>query len=250
MLIGMQRLSGLHVVREALRAGRRPLGRLLAADPLRHRAGQEVIGLARLAGVAVERLPREKLEQLLPPGVKSQGFVLEAGPLPELSLDEILAGAGAESRVLVALDGIEDPQNLGAVARVADGSGCAALLLTRRRSAPLSAAVSRASAGAIEHLPVSRVTNLRAALRSLREAGFWLIGADAEGSVDLFRAPEALFSGDLVVVLGAEGSGIRPGVAAMLDHRVQIPMHGHVASLNVAAAAAVLLFELARQRRA
>lgn len=246
----MQRLTGLHVVREALRAGRRPLGRLLAADPPSRRAAQEIFELARQAGVSVEPMVREKLDRLLPPGTKSQGFVLEAGPLPELSLEELL-GAGAEgARVWVALDGVEDPQNLGAVARVAEGSGCSGLLLPRRRSSPLSPAASRASAGALEHLPVGRITNLRAALRSLREGGFWLLGADEEGPLDLFAAPERLFSGDLVVVLGAEGRGIRPGVAALLDHRVRIPMQGHVASLNVAAAAAVLLFELVRRRRA
>lgn len=250
MLAGMQRLTGLHVVREALRARRRPLERLLAADPPSRRAAEEVFDLARGAGVSIERMPREKLDQMLPPGTKSQGFVLEAGPLPELSLEEMLEAGGEGGRVWVALDGVEDPQNLGAVARVADGSGCSGLLLPRRRSSPLSPAASRASAGALEHLPVGRVTNLRAALRSLREAGFWLVGADAEGPVDLFGAPERLFAGDLVVVLGAEGRGIRPGVAALLDYRVKIPMQGQVASLNVAAAAAVLLFELARRRRA
>lgn len=245
----MQRLSGFHAVREALRAGRRPLGRLIVAEPLRHRDAEEVIELARLGNVPLERVSREELEKLLPPGVKSQGFVLEAGLLPEIALEAVLAAPpGGESRVLVVLDGVEDPQNLGAVARAADASGCAGLILSKRRSAPLSPAVSRSSAGAIEHLPVCRVTNLRSALRTLRGAGFWLIGADSEGPLDLFGAPDRLLSGDLTVVLGAEGSGIRPGVASLLDQRVRIPMRGHVASLNVAAAAAVLLFELARRR--
>lgn len=245
----MQRVSGFQAVREALRARRRTLARLIVAEPLRHRGAEEVVELARLAGVPVERVAREKLEHLVPPGVKSQGFVLEAGFLPELTLEELLvAGTGGEGRVVVALDGVEDPQNLGAVARAADAAGCAALLLSKRRSAPLSPAVSRASAGAVEHLPVCRPTNLRGALRSLREAGFWLVGADAEGTLDLFRAPDRLLTGDLVVVLGSEGVGIRPGVAGLLDHRVRIPMHGRVASLNVAAAAAVILFELARRR--
>jgi 23S rRNA (guanosine2251-2'-O)-methyltransferase len=245
----VQRLSGFHAVREALRAGRRPLARLIVAEPLRHREAGAVIELARLAGVPVERVAREKLEHLLPPGVKSQGFVLEAGFLPELAVEELLAlGAEGRGRVVLALDGVEDPQNLGAIARSADASGCTGLLLTKRRSAPLSPAVSRASAGAIEHLPVCRATNLRSALRSLREAGFWLVGADAEGSLDLFRAPARVLAGDLVVVLGGEGSGIRPGVAGLLDHRVRIPMRGRVASLNVSAAAAVFLFELARRR--
>jgi 23S rRNA (guanosine2251-2'-O)-methyltransferase len=158
---------------------------------------------------------------------------LEVGPLPELDLEELVA-RGPE--LLVALDGVEDPQNLGAICRVSEAAGVGGLLLTRRRAPPLSPAVSRASAGALEHLPVARVANLRRALDQLREGGFWTLGADPGAERDLFSLPDRLTSGPLAVVLGAEGRGLRPGVRAGLDHAVRIPMRGHVGSLNVAAA--------------
>jgi 23S rRNA (guanosine2251-2'-O)-methyltransferase len=142
----------------------------------------------------------------------------------------------------VALDGVEDPQNLGAVIRVAEAAGALGLILTSRRAPPLGAAVSRASAGAVEHLPVSRVGNLRRALEQLKEGGFWAIGADPDAAEDLFLTPDRIWQGDLVLVFGSEGRGLRRTVVEALDHRVRIPMAGRVGSLNVAAAAAVVLF--------
>jgi 23S rRNA (guanosine2251-2'-O)-methyltransferase len=173
---------------------------------------------------------------------------LEAGPLPELTLLE-LRGQRGWPRRLVALDGVEDPQNLGAICRVADAAGVGGLILTRRRAPPLSPAVSRASAGALEHLPVARVANLGRALNQLKSEGFWVLGADSEGGDDLFLLEDALLSGPLVIVLGAEGRGLRRGIRERLDHRVRIPMGGRVESLNVSSAAAVVLFELVRRGR-
>jgi 23S rRNA (guanosine2251-2'-O)-methyltransferase len=241
-------LFGLHVVREALRAGHRKFGRLLVAGD--HRSG-EVEGLvtsAREAGIAVEVVSRGDLALRAGPGARTQGVLLEAGPIPERTLAALRAGERGRRR-LVALDGVEDPQNLGAIARVAEAAGVQGLVLTRHRSPPLSAAVARASAGAIEHLPVARVTNLSRALEELQREGFWTLGADPVGGEDLFSAPERLFRGDLVVVLGAEGKGLRPGVESRLDHRLRIPMEGRIASLNVSAAAAVLLYEILRRSR-
>jgi 23S rRNA (guanosine2251-2'-O)-methyltransferase len=149
----------------------------------------------------------------------------------------------------VALDGVEDPQNVGAIARVAEAAGAAGLLLTRRRAPPLSAAVARASAGAIEWLPVGRVANLPRALEGLKARDFWVFGGDPKARDDLFQVPDRWLSTRRVLVLGAEGRGLRPGVLACLDHRVAIPLAGRVASLNVASAAAVLLFELRRRDR-
>lgn len=248
----MERIAGTHPVREALRARRRRLERLQVREDLASRELEEIVALARAAGVPVVREPAARLRTGLPQGVRDQGVVLEAGPLPEPDLEGLLAavaGPGGE-RLLVALDGVEDPRNLGAVARVAEGAGAAGLILTRRRAAPLGAVASRASAGALEHLPVARVPNLTAALRTLQGRGFWSLGADPEGDASLWELGDRFFRGDLVVVLGAEGRGVRPGVAAKLDHRVRIPMAGRIASLNVASAAAVLLFEAARRRAA
>ncbi|MDX1649327.1 MAG: 23S rRNA (guanosine(2251)-2'-O)-methyltransferase RlmB [Myxococcota bacterium] len=246
---GTEAIAGTHPVREALRARRRRLVRLRVREDLERGEIAGILELARGAGVPVVREPAAALRAGLPEGVRDQGVVLEAGPLPELDLEGLQAAAGGTERLLVALDGVEDPRNLGALARVAEAAGAAGLVLTRRRAPPLGAVASRASAGALEHLAVARVANLRAALATLQEQGFWALGADPDAETSLWELDDRLLRGDLVVVLGAEGRGVRPGVAARLDHRVRIPMAGRVAALNVAAAAAVVLFEAARRRR-
>jgi 23S rRNA (guanosine2251-2'-O)-methyltransferase len=235
-------------VREALRARRRPLERLRLAPQRGRPEHDELRALALAAGVPVEEVPAEHLARERDGDPASQGVELLAGPLPELDLDGLLAAA-AGPRCLVALDGVEDPQNVGAIARVAEAAGVCGLILTRRRSPPLSAALARASAGAIEWLPVARVPNLPRALNSLKSNGFWSFGCDAEAACSVFDLPDRLLGGDRVVVLGAEGKGLRRGVDQTVDHRIQIPMVGRVGSLNVAAAAAVVLFELGRRAR-
>ena len=186
--------------------------------------------------------------QDLPHGANPQGVVLGAGPLPVPPLETLVPPEGT-SCTLVALDGVEDPQNLGAIARVAEAAGVQGLLLTRRHGPPLSPAVAKASAGAIEWVPTSRVANLPRALEGLKSSGFWVFGADPRARDDLFQLPNRWLSPRRVLVLGAEGRGLRPGVLAALDHRVAIPLGGQVASLNVASAAAVILFELRRRDR-
>jgi 23S rRNA (guanosine2251-2'-O)-methyltransferase len=238
------RLYGVHPVAEALRARRRPLHCLHLLRGAGGPERQRLEALAREAGVPIREEPGAGDGG--PPGANTQGVILEAGPLPELSL-EALAGTGGAPRTLVALDGVEDPQNVGAIVRVAEAAGVAGLILTRRRAPPLSPALARASAGAIEWLPVARVPNLRRALKLLKEQGFWVFGSAASGAVSLFDLPARLLGGNRVVVLGAEGRGLRAGVAADLDHCIAIPMAGEVASLNVSSAAAVLLFELRRR---
>ncbi|MFQ5415577.1 MAG: TrmH family RNA methyltransferase [Myxococcota bacterium] len=241
-------LRGWHPVREALRAGRRPLSELRIAAPADRPELAELLDLARNAGVRVRQVPADTLGREGPGERSAQGLELFAGPLPEFGLAE-LARAGAAPRTLVALDGVEDPQNLGAIVRVAEAAGVAGLILTRRRSPPLSAAVARASAGAIEWLPVARVPNLPRALNDLKKGGFWAFGSDPEAGDGLYDLPDRLLAGDRVIVLGAEGRGLRRGVGQVLDHRVRIPMAGRVDSLNVSAAAAVVLFEFRRRSR-
>ena len=240
-------LWGNHCVGEALRAERRELRRLRVETGSRRPDVEAILAAARSAGVPIEEVSAEQLSAGLEPGSAPQGVVLEAGPLPELSLAALLAVSTAAPRTLIALDGVEDPQNVGAIARVAEASGVGGLLLTHRRAARLGPAVSRASAGAIEWLPVARVPNLTRALNELKKDDFWIFGADPEGADDVFGLEDRIVAGDRVVVLGAEGRGLRPGVREVVDHRVRIPMQGRVASLNVASAAAVLLFELRRR---
>jgi 23S rRNA (guanosine2251-2'-O)-methyltransferase len=239
-------LDGIHPVREALRAARRPLHRLLVrkGDPSAELA--DLVSAARVGGVPVEEAGPEEFQRRVGSEGNHQGVVLEAGPLPEVPIDDLTTGE-AGSRILVALDGVEDPHNLGAIARVTDAAGVTGLILTRHRAAPLSPAVSRASAGAIEWLPVARVPNLNRSLNQLKEQGFWTFGCDPEGELELFAVPERVAAGDRVIVLGAEGRGLRPGVLREVDHTLRIPMGGRVGSLNVSTAAAVVLFELGRR---
>ena len=246
-----ERLYGRHVIEEALGARRRVLNRLLVkAGPPGADLGR-LVDLARAAGVSVVETEPGRLAELAGgPEVGIQGAILEAGPLPELAgVAELCAVAAPEpgKRVFVLLDGVEDPQNVGGIARVLDAAGAAGLIMSRRRSPPLTPALARASAGAIEWLPIARVTNLVRALEDLKREGFWVVAADPEGDRDLWEMPDRLLQGDLVVVLGAEGRGLRPLVRAAVDHPVRIPMRGQVASLNVATAGAVLLYELLRR---
>ncbi|UCE85012.1 MAG: 23S rRNA (guanosine(2251)-2'-O)-methyltransferase RlmB, partial [Deltaproteobacteria bacterium] len=231
------------MVAEALRARRRRMDRLWLRRGARSPELEALVTAAREAGVPVVEEDRDRLQRLVPAGAKTQGAVLEAGPLPELSLEQLLeeTRAAAGRRQLVALDGVEDPQNVGAIIRTADGAGTHGLVLTRRHAPPLGPAVARASAGAVEHLPVARVPNLVRALNLLKEKGFWTVGADPERGEDLFAVDDRVLAGELVLVFGAEGRGIRTGVGSALDHRVRVPLEGGVASLNVSAAAAVVL---------
>jgi 23S rRNA (guanosine2251-2'-O)-methyltransferase len=232
-----------HPVLEALRARRRPLERVRLREGLRRPGIAEIRSAARSAGVPVDEVEPEALLAGVPEGASTQGVLLDAGPLPEVPLEE-LAG---EPGLIVALDGVEDPQNVGAITRVAEAAGARGLVLTRRHAPPLGPAVSRAGAGAIEWLPASRVPNLARALKALKEKGFWVFGCDPEAPTTLYELNARVLGDAQVVVLGAEGRGLRPGIQRALDHRVRIPMAGRVASLNVATAAAVMLFELGRR---
>lgn len=254
----MEELTGGHAVEAALRAGRRRLHRL------RVRAGLQPSDRQRRLLDLAASLKLPVVEQAEARGERGEPIVLEAERIPELGLEELLSlgGGGSvtspastgnevektQSPWWVALDGVEDPQNLGAIARVADAVGCEGLLLTRRHAPPLSPTVSRASAGAIEHLPVARVPNLVRALGQLRDYGFWSIGADVDGATPLFASEARIWEGPLVFVMGAEGRGLRKAVREATDYRVQIPMVGQVESLNVGSAAAVLLYEALRRR--
>ncbi len=238
-------LYGVHPVREALRARRRKPVRLHVRSRMREEVG-DLVRLAREIDLPVVEVEPEALVRLAGEEARTQGVVLEAGPLPEVELGA-LATDGSDQACLVALDGVEDPQNVGAIVRVAESAGVTGLILTRRHAPPLSPALARASAGAIEHLPVARVPNLARSLKSLKAKEFWVFGGVAEGGEDLFGLPDRLASGKKIVVVGAEGKGLRPSVLAEVDHRVRIPLAGQVQSLNVSTAAAVLLFELRRR---
>ncbi len=171
-----------------------------------------------------------------------QGVVAEVDPFPYVGAGELLR---IEDALLVALDQVQDPRNLGAVARSAEAAGAAGLVIPERRAAEVTAVACKASAGAVEHLRVARVRNLADWLGEAKQAGFWIWGADAEAE----RAPwEVDLKGPTAVVLGGEGKGLRPRVASACDGLVALPQRGRVGSLNVSAAATALLFEAVRQR--
>ncbi|MGC2499901.1 MAG: 23S rRNA (guanosine(2251)-2'-O)-methyltransferase RlmB, partial [Acidobacteriaceae bacterium] len=178
-----------------------------------------------------------------------QGVVAIVRERDFLDLEDLLTvpGDSPEPRLVLALDGVEDPQNLGALLRTAEGAGVDGVLLTERRSAPLSAVAVKASAGAAEHLRLARVVNLVRALETLKEHNLWIVGLDERGDRDYDRFD---FTSNTVIVLGREGAGLHDLVRRTCDHLLRIPMAGHVDSLNVSAAGAVVLFEAARQRRA
>ncbi len=242
-----EQLAGIHASLEAIQAKRRKLRVLRVRDGRQGSEVAAVVAAARAAGIRVDSISGQRLAEYAGAAENPQGVILEAWPLPELSLEKLLEPLGADARTLVALDGVEDPQNLGAIARVAEASAVAGLVLPKRRCAPLSPAVARASAGAVEWLPCARVPNLPRALNYLKSKGFWVFGSEATAPVDLFELPDRALRGKRVVVFGSEGRGLRRGVDRVLDYRVRIPLAGQVASLNVSSAAAVFLFELARR---
>lgn len=243
-----QRLHGVHCVLEALRARRREIHHLRFRRGSHRSELGEVLALAKSMGVPISELDEHPAAGLSRDGFRTQGVELEVGPIPQYSLEQLLAKAPrGQHRRLVLLDRVEDPQNVGSIARVAEAVAADGLVMTQRRAPPLGPAVARGSAGAIEWLPVARVSNLSNAIKSLKNKGFWSVGADPDGPESLFDLEDRFFAADLLFVLGAEGPGIRDGVGRLLDHRVRIPLPGHVASLNVAAAASVLLFEALRR---
>jgi 23S rRNA (guanosine2251-2'-O)-methyltransferase len=239
----MSLLTGIHAVREALAAGR-ALERIVIARGRHGERLEEIVRLARERGVTVRFEERAQLDRLA--GAREhQGVVALAGAKRATSLEDLTADRDAPS-LLVLLDGVEDPQNLGAIARTALAAGAQGLVIPERRAAGLTETVARASAGALEHLPVARVTNLVRAMEELKEAGYWLIGLDERAEKSY---TEADFTGRVGVVLGGEGRGLHELVRKRCDFVVSIPTTGPVRSLNVSVAAGVVLFEAVRQKR-
>jgi 23S rRNA (guanosine2251-2'-O)-methyltransferase len=227
-------LYGRNPVREALRAGRRRVHRVVATPA----AARE----PWLEGVAVDIAGADAIAERCGSDAH-QGICAEAGPYPYADAGELLA---APDPFLVALDEVQDPQNLGAIARTAECAGATGLVLPERRSAEVTPAAAKASAGAVEHLPIARVVNLADFLDRAKGAGCWAYGAEGDAAT---RYDEPDYGGGVVLVLGAEGKGLRPKVRAHCDVLVALPLEGRIASLNVSAAAAVLLYEVRKRRR-
>ncbi len=244
----MEVLYGVHPVEEALKAGRRRFDHVLVARERQDERLVRLVAACRAAGVRVRQETREQLTEVAGTAAH-QGVVALVRAQESLAIEDLFEGpAGSTAaRLVLALDGVEDPQNLGALLRVADGAGVDGVVLTERRAAPLSPVAIKASAGAAEHLRIARVVNLVRALEDLKSRNLWVIGLDERGSAE-YDAFD--FTGNCVLVLGREGAGLHDLVKRNCDHLLRIPMAGGVSSLNVAAAGAVVLYEAARQRRA
>lgn len=246
----MEVLYGVHSVEEALKAGKRRFDQVIVAREASRRVEQLIL-LCRERGVRVRSEAREQLTHLA--GTEAhQGIIALVRPQQMLALEDLyepLTGPDGLPipRLVLALDGVEDPQNLGALLRVADGAGVDGVVLTERRAAPLSAVAVKASAGAAEHIRIARVVNLVRAIEELKRRNLWVIGLDERGTEDYDRFD---FTGNCVLVLGREGEGLHDLTRKSCDHLLRIPMAGGVSSLNVSAAGAVVLYEAFRQRRA
>ena len=229
-------IYGLRPVVEALRSKRREVREVLDSV-----GDREISSEAAVRGIPVKRVPRDRVEELARGGVH-QGVVARVGPYPYSGLEEILA---APDPLVVVLDRVTDPRNLGAVLRAADGAGVTGVVVPKDRAAGVTPAAVKASAGASEHVPVARETNLRRALEKMKGAGIWVYGAE-DGAASAYTKLD--LSGSIAFVLGSEGRGLRRLVREGCDGAVSIPMLGAVSSLNVSVAAAVLVFEARRQR--
>src|SRR3984893_6357990 len=244
----MDRLTGIHAVREALEAGR-AFDRIVIARGRQDTRVEEIVKLAHERNIPVRFEERAQLDRLAD-SKDHQGVVALAAARAAATLDDILAAANAgpgkgERGLIVLLDGVEDPHNLGAVIRTALAAGAHGVIIPERRAAGLTDTVARASAGALAHLPVAKVTNLVRTMEELKEAGYWLVGLDEHGD-KLYTEPD--YPSPVGVVLGGEGKGLHELTRKRCDFVVKLPTTGPVKSLNVSVAAGVVLFEVLRQR--
>jgi 23S rRNA (guanosine2251-2'-O)-methyltransferase len=242
-------LYGRNGVRESLRAGRRKPYRLILAEGVRQTdiVGQ-IVSLARQRRVELTRTERSNLDQL--GNIHHQGVALETSAYPYGTLDDGLSAAQSrgEAPLLLLLDLLQDPQNVGGLLRTAEVVGVHGVVIQRRRAVGITPAVVHASAGAVEHLPVAQVTNLVNAIGQLKDHDVWVAGLEA--ARDAQRYDQADLSGALAIVVGSEGKGLRRLVRERCDFLLRLPMFGQVGSLNAAVAGSVVLYEAWRQRQA
>ena len=247
----MDVLYGLHPVEEAIRAGVRQVDHVSVArerEVRRDARMDAVLELARLAGIRISTEPREQLTRHAKTDAH-QGIVAFLKERKFLALEDLLHAPAGKSghRFFLALDGVEDPHNYGALLRSADGAGVDGVVVPERRSAPLSAIAAKTSAGASEHVRLAQVVNVTRALETMKKRNIWIVGLDERGTPDY---TEFDFRQDCCLVLGSEGSGLHELVKRTCDHLLRIPMAGSVSSLNVSVAGAVVMYEAMRQRRA
>jgi len=243
----MDTLTGIHVVKEALEA-QRPLDRITIAKGRQDTRIAEIVQLARKQGIPVRFEDRGQLDRLAN-SKDHQGVVALAAARAAATLEDILAGANAshgQKGLVVLLDGVEDPHNLGAIVRTALAGGENGVIIPERRAAGLTDTVARSSAGALAHLPVAKVTNLARTMEELKQAGYWLVGLE-ERANKVYT--EVDYTSPVGIVLGSEGQGLHELTRKRCDFVVSLPTSGPIKSLNVSVAAGIVLFEAIRQRK-
>ena len=248
---GSNTIYGLNPVLEMLRTGGKQLQQITISDAARHERLRELLELAKQARIPVHRVPRNAIDRLLP-GVTHQGVVARVAAAKYTDADDLLDQLAAQVStaqppLVLGLDAVEDPRNLGAILRTAECAGVNGVFIPERRAVGLTGTVAKAAAGALEHVPVARVTNLVQLIEQLKQRNIWVIGAAADGTSEYtewdWSVPSALF-------LGGEGSGLHRLVRERCDALVRIPVRGQIESLNVSVAAGVILYEALRQRGA
>ncbi len=246
----MEVLYGLHPVEEAIRAGVRQIDHISVArerEARRDPRFEAVLELCRQAGIRVSAEPRDQLTRHVKTDTH-QGIVAFLRERKFLALEDLLDAPprSGDAPFFLALDGVEDPHNLGALLRSAEGAGIDGVVVPERRSAPLTGVVAKTSAGASEHARIARVANITRALETMKKRNIWIVGLDERGTPDYMDFD---FNQSCCLVLGSEGSGLHELVKRTCDHLLRIPMAGSVSSLNVSVAGAVVMYEAMRQRR-
>lgn len=234
---------GINVVKEALLANR-PIESIHLVEGKLHPRLQELFTLARERGITIHRVPRKALDRM---AEQHQGVVARLLPMPLVSSEQMIARARekGEEPFLLAVEGVQDPRNLGALIRTAAIAGVHGLILPSRRAAPLSSAAIKSSAGGVFSLPIGRVTNLNNELRALKDQGLWVVGTARDGETPLYSSDLTL---PLVLVVGSEEKGISPSLRRLCDLVVSIPQRGSLNSLNLSVAGGIVIYEVARQR--
>jgi 23S rRNA (guanosine2251-2'-O)-methyltransferase len=245
----MEKITGIHAVREALEAGR-AFDHILITKGRQDTRVEEIVQLARGRGISLRFEERGQLDRVAN-SKDHQGVVALVAARQAVTLGDLIAAAETSANVkqkglIVLLDGVEDPHNLGAIVRTALAAGAHGIVIPERRAVGLTDTVARASAGALSHLPVARVTNLVRSMEELKEAGYWLVGLDEKGETNYTQVD---YTSAIGIVLGGEGKGLHELTRKRCDFLVSLPTSGPVKSLNVSVAAGVVLFEAVRQRQ-
>lgn len=238
-------IFGRNSIIEALKSGR-SINKIMIAKGDRQGAIRELVSMAKAQGVVVQEVESAKIESFAG-GARHQGVAASVSPVAFAEIEDILTAARDrnEAPFLVLLDELEDPHNVGAILRTSDAAGVHGVLMPKRRSCPLSGTVAKASAGAVEYVPVARIGNIVQTMKELKEQGVWFVGADMDGDKAYY---EADLTGPIAVVIGSEGQGMGRLVKENCDFLVKIPMRGKITSLNASVACSLLLYEVLRQR--